>query len=109
MTRDRVTAAQAESSKPRTPRWRRWLAAVALIILALAVLVAPIGGVLLKSKLQWMVSSHLNADLKTSSILYIPPYGLVAWDAKLTMHSDGKHPVELISVKRLQLKLADIP
>jgi hypothetical protein len=59
-----VTTAQTESRKTRTPRWRKWTVAVALILLALALLVAPIGGLFLKAKLQWMVSSHLNADLK---------------------------------------------
>jgi hypothetical protein len=110
MTAPTEQHSEREQARPaRIPRWGRWVIGVLVAVGILAVAGPPLIGRFLKSKLEWMVESHLNATLDIQSIRYLPPYTLKLDHADLvTPGPDGK-PLSLFSVGHVELKLAEVP
>ena len=93
---------------PRTRRARIALGVVVLLVLAWFVvprMLAP----MLRGKLQGMIAGHLDAQLRIGDLSYSPPYGVRARDVSLVTDDPRHGWVELVKVKRLDLKLARLP
>lgn len=96
-----------------TPRKRRRLLRFGVIILALAFAgwlglsyaLAPF----LRHRLQEMVGTYLNADLRIGHLRYHFPYGVTVTDAALVTHGPDGQPVELIKAASIDLRLAELP
>ena len=99
--------------KATRPRWRRWLLRTLIATILLALLLLWLGPMaarpMLRSKLQAMVSSQLNAELRIGSLRYSFPYGVDVTDAGLLAKDDNGKPIELLTIPRLEIGLARLP
>jgi hypothetical protein len=86
--------------QPRKPRRRWWKIALCAIVLALCD-GEWLASRAISSKLRWLVERKLDAHLELGPVLYFPPYGAIAWGAKLTR--DGR---ELVTLAKLNVTLA---
>ncbi len=90
----------------------RWLR-VLLIGMALAAIawfvVPPFLVPKIRGKLQAMLSSQLDAELRIGRLAYSPPYGLRARDVSLITNDPEHGYVELLKVAVLDLELAKLP
>src|SRR5687768_9255842 len=90
-------------------RWARWGLAL-LILLGMVWLVAPrLAAPYVRAKLQAMIASRFDAELRMSSLSYLPPFGVRVRDAKLVAKENGSGEVELLKFARLDLRLAKLP
>ncbi|MEA2734122.1 MAG: hypothetical protein QOE14_573, partial [Humisphaera sp.] len=87
------------------PSRRRLKILAALLTLVLVLLVGEfLASRAIADKLRTTVDSKLDAQLELGPLIYIPPYGAWAWNARITR--DGE---ELFSVARVKLSLAQFP
>src|ERR1700733_6865250 len=70
--------------------------------LSLPIALAP----LLRSKLQALVGTHLNAELRIGSLRYKFPYGVRAWNVHLVAATDN---AELFAADQVDLSLVNLP
>jgi hypothetical protein len=90
---------------------RRLLVAliVTVVVAATAYVVLPVAlAPLVTRKLQEMVSNHLHARLQIGSLSYRFPYGVIVRDATFAAN-DSRGGVELLTLERLDLSLAEHP
>src|SRR5438876_5422748 len=93
-----------EPAKPRRPWWRRrrWFVYLALLLL--------LGGGewlasrVVAAKLRTLVDRKLDARLEIGKLIYVPPYGAIAWNVKLTRAGD-----EIVSLPKATIRLAKLP
>ncbi len=94
-------------------RWRRWPLRILVAIVVLFLLLLWLGPIaarpMVRNKLQAMVSSQLNAELRIGSLRYSFPYGVDVTDAGLVAKDDAGKPVELLTIPRLEIGLAKLP
>lgn len=89
---------------------------VSLILIALAIvtaivcIVAPIAARrIVRSRLQAMIASQLNAELQIGGLTYTFPYGVQVSDAAIVTRAPDGETVELLRLSGLSLKLARSP
>lgn len=95
---------------------RKWVLRSLSIILIFGVLVTvgvwygsgPFIRGIIQSKLQEMVSDHLNATLEMGRIEYDYPFGVTVYDVALVTPYQEK-PLVLVSFKQLRLQLTRLP
>ena len=93
---------------------RRWWARGALIVLLLggvAWLVLPrVAAPYVRGKLQAMIASKLNAELRMEDLAYLPPFGVRVRNAKLVAKNEADAgEFDLLKVARIDLRLAELP
>ncbi|MGA2500185.1 MAG: hypothetical protein ABSH20_20795, partial [Tepidisphaeraceae bacterium] len=104
-----------KTARPQTtrPRWRRWLLRIVAATIVLALLLFWLGPIaarpMVRGKLQAMVSSQLNAELRIGRLRYSFPYGVDVTDVGLLAKDDDGKPVELLTIPRLEIGLAKLP
>jgi hypothetical protein len=94
-------------------RGRRRRGRILLLLLALIAglyfggerLVEPI----LRSRLEAMVATHLNADLRIRKLRYHFPYSISVTDASLAANGRNGRKFQLVKVSRIDLTLAEFP
>lgn len=95
-------------SRPRLIRWSR----VVLLVFALLALAVFIGcrivGSIFRSRLAAIVRQDLNAELRTGSVIYRPPYTFVARDVRIVRPS-GPDAGELLRADKLWITLRHFP
>ena len=94
------------------PRRRRhWVLLGVLVLLVVAWFGVPQLFVpTIRAKLQGMISGHLDARLEIGRMMYAPPWGVRARDVRLVSgDATGNPGVELLKVRKLDLKLARHP
>lgn len=91
-------------------RWQRWVLGLVLV-LGLAYLVVPrFAEPYVRRKLQAMVASKLDAELRVGGLTYLPPFGVRVRDARIvTREASTGGAVELLKLARLDLRLAKLP
>src|SRR5687768_11566017 len=100
--------------KPQPRRRRRrclkWtLLFLAFIPAVLYLLVPLVGAPVLRSKLQAMVDSKLNARLEVGRVIYVFPYGLRVIDARLVTTAADDERLTLLDIPKLEIALAKLP
>ena len=96
--------------KPRRRRWLKWtLLTLASVVAALYLLVPLIAAPILRSKLESMVDSQLNARLDMRRVIYVFPYGLRVSDAKLITPAPDGTDLQLLHIPSLEISLAKLP
>src|SRR5688500_15643202 len=94
----------------RRRRWFKWtLLVIAFIPAVLYLLVPLVGAPVLRSKLQAMVDSKLNARLEMGRVIYVFPYGLRVIDAKLVTTAGDVERLTLLEIPKLEIALAKLP
>ena len=91
-------------------RWQ-WWALVAVLLLGVAYLLVPrLAAPYVRGKLQAMVASKLDAELRVGGLTYLPPFGVRVRDAHVVGRESGSgNPVELLKFAQLDLRLAELP
>jgi hypothetical protein len=90
-------------------RWARWSLAI-LVLLGLVWLIAPrLVAPYVRGKLQAMIASRADVELRMDSLAYLPPFGVRVRDARLVAKENGAGEVEVLKVARLDLRLAKLP
>jgi hypothetical protein len=84
----------------------RWSIAVLIVLAGLWLVLPMVLAPILRSKLNTLVNSHLNAELRIGSLRYSFPYGVRARDVHLISNSDQN---ELFSADRVDLSLVQLP
>jgi hypothetical protein len=112
-TPDNPAAQKEPSNVPAKVKRRRWLKRIALMLFCLALL-AYFGGPwvaarLVRSRLQQMIASKLNADLAIGRLSYRFPYGVHVEDATLLTRGPDGQVVELLKIPQLEIDLARHP
>lgn len=83
---------------------------VAACVTALMLLLAPtFVRLIIRRRLQSMISAQLNATLQIGGLTYHYPYGVEVTDAALIAQQPNEKPLELLSIPRLSVKLASMP
>src|SRR5688572_21011321 len=98
------SASPPPKSEPRRGRrrWFRWtLLVIAFIPAFLYLLVPLVGAPVLRSKLQAMVDSKLNARLEMGRVIYVFPYGLRVLDARLVTTSGDVERLTLLEIFKM--------
>src|SRR5688572_13554037 len=91
-------------------RWWARLGLVALLLLALLWLIVPrVAAPYVRGKLQAMIASRVDAELRMESLSYLPPFGVRVRGARLVAKENGASEVELLKFARLDLRLAKLP
>src|SRR5262249_413981 len=104
---DTASAASARRHWLRRLRWV-FLIFAALLLLA-RYLVPRLGAPFLRTRLQQMVASKLNAELRIDHFSYTFPYELHLYGAALRANDPDNQPVELLRVGHLEIALARHP
>jgi hypothetical protein len=62
-------------------------------------------------KLQAMIASKVDAELRIGSLAYLPPFGVSVRDARLVAHdrTRGGQELDVLKVAKLELRLAKLP
>ncbi len=93
----------------RKRRLLRWFGIVAVVLvgayLCASALIAPVIG----RRLQEMVASHLNAELRIGGIRYHFPYSVTLRDSALVVKGARGETIELLKVQSVDLRLAELP
>ena len=108
---------ESSPQKPGSPapaRRRRgrllWILTALLLLSAATWLFGPtLATPIIRAKLQEMIASQLNAELRIGGLQYRFPYGVVVNDASLVTADPAGGTVELITLPRLELSLARLP
>jgi hypothetical protein len=83
---------------------------VVAVIVVLLVVAPPLLGSFIKGKLVDTVEQRTDATLRVGSVTYLPPYGVRVEDLSFDVPDPEKGgEVEMVKVKRLELKLAKLP
>ena len=93
-------------------RWRRVLVATLLLLVLAYVAVPQLFVPMIRSKLEGMIGSHLDAKLHIGRLMYSPPFGVRARDVRVVSGASlpgWNGDVELLRVAKLDLKLAHLP
>ena len=105
----------ADPSPSPTPIRRAWLrrlrwpvGIVVGLLLILYVVLPLVARPILRAKLQKMVRSQIDADLRISRVSYVFPYGVKVHDATLTTRHAGQ-PHDLLKLPSISLQLARLP
>ena len=85
--------------------WFGLLTVGLIVCISLAMAIRP----LLRRQLQGMVSAQLNAHLELGRLSYSFPYGITVDDASLVAAGPDGRDVHLLKMRRLELKLAELP
>src|SRR5438874_2043609 len=95
---------------PRSRRGR-WLLGVLASLLALWLLIPGLAAPYVRGKLQAMISSKVDAELRVGSLAYLPPFGVRVRDARLIAHDrqNSGRELEVLKIARLDLRLAKLP
>jgi hypothetical protein len=95
------------------PRSRRgkWLLGILAGVLLLVLLTPRLAAPYEQRKLQAMIASKVDAELRMGSLSYLPPFGVSIRDARLIAHdrTKGGQELEVLKIARLELRLARIP
>src|SRR5207253_3104851 len=89
---------------PHRRRWRRRILLALLILLPVLGIAEYFASRHIAQKLCDTVAQKLDAKLTLGPLIYLPPYGAIAWNAELKRES-----ATLISVARIKLRLAEFP
>src|SRR3954454_24917073 len=105
----RVSAALAKFV-PKT-RGRRVLLGVVTALLLAWLMIPKLAAPYVRAKLQAMIASKVDAELRMGSLSYLPPFGVRVHDAKLIAHDRGNagREFEVLKVARIDLRLAKLP
>lgn len=93
----------------RSPRARRWALGAGVVILILVILAPSAARWIIRRRLEAMVADQLNAQLHIDSLTFSFPYEVDVRGASLVSAGPGGKSVALLSVPRLDLKLARFP
>jgi hypothetical protein len=88
----------------RKPRRRLKILAVLLTVALVLLIGEVLASRFIADKLRATVEGKLDAQLELGPLVYVPPYGAIAWGARITRHGD-----ELFAVSRVNLALAEFP
>jgi hypothetical protein len=94
---------------PRTRRARIVCGAAGAVVLIVFLLVPYVIGRIVRAQLAAMVADQLNAELRIGRFDYDAPYSVTVHDAALVAAGPDGKPVELLSVRQLDLTLARSP
>jgi hypothetical protein len=95
---------------PRSRRGR-WLLGVLAALLLFWLLAPRLVAPYVQRKLQAMIASKVDAELRMGSLTYLPPFGVRVRDARLIAHdrTHGGQELEVFKVAKLDLRLAKLP
>lgn len=97
-------------SKAKTRKRLKWIAGILLGLALLTYFGGPWAAALLvRTRLQQMIASKLNANLTLGRLSYRFPYGVHVEDATLTMSGPDGQGVELLRIPQLDIALARHP
>ena len=97
------------TANPRR-RWLKWtLVTFASLLAALYLFIPLVAAPILRSKLQSLVDSQLNARLDMKRVIYVFPYGLRVQGAKLTTPAPDGNDLQLLHIPSLEISLAKLP
>ena len=69
---------------PKKRKWKRRLAIALIVLLVMALAGEMFVSSRIASKLRSSVSDKLDAELRSGVVLYVPPYGVVMFEPRLT-------------------------
>jgi hypothetical protein len=100
-------------TEPKKRRWGsrlKWPAVVVGVLLVGVYVILPlIATPIIRDRLQKMISTQLNAELRMESVHYVFPYGVRVRDAVLVGKDESGQGVELLRIPKLRLALAKLP
>src|SRR5688572_29008724 len=88
----------------RKPRRRLKIIAVLCTLALVLLIVEFLASRAIADKLRATVAAKLDAELELGPLIYVPPYGVYVWDARITR--DGE---DLFSVAHARLSLTQFP
>src|SRR5688500_18155034 len=89
---------------PPKPKWKRRLTITAIVLLVLLIGAEWFVSSRIAAKLRSTVASKLDAELTSSAVIYVPPYGVVVFKPQLVRGTET-----LIKASRVRLSLAGLP
>lgn len=94
----------------RKRKWFWWIGGIVLAMALVLIVGQPLLAGFVKKKLILTVETRTNATLKVGKLSYLPLYGVRVEDAEfLVPERQGSGELEMIKVKRIELKLARLP
>lgn len=95
---------------PRSRR-SRWLLGIVAGLLMFWLLAPRLAAPYVQRKLQAMIASKADGELRIGRLTYLPPFGVSVSDARLVAHDQarGGQELEVFKVAKLELRLSKLP